>query len=134
MTKQVLSALTVDVFMGWNGLLDQLDMKWIDNLFSLWRLPRLFPPGFEIMRTLNRELLRYVVGLSLCCMLMQLRAADWQVAMANPAAVACLEAGGKLTKIYTDKGEQGMCTLPSCEVCEEWVFFKGTCGREKPKN
>ena len=56
------------------------------------------------------------------------------MAMANPAAVACLEAGGKLTKIYTDKGEQGMCTLPSGEVCEEWAFFKGTCGREKPKN
>jgi len=62
------------------------------------------------------------------------RAGDIQLAMANPAAVACLEAGGKLTKIYTDKGEQGMCTLPSGEVCEEWAFFKGTCGREKPKN
>jgi len=62
------------------------------------------------------------------------RAGDIQLAMANPAAVACLEAGGKLTKIYTDKGEQGMCTLPSGEVCEEWAFYKGTCGREKPKN
>jgi len=62
------------------------------------------------------------------------RAGDIQLAMANPAAVACLEAGGKLTKIYTDKGEQSMCTLPSGEVCEEWAFFKGTCGREKPKN
>ncbi|MFN6058995.1 MAG: DUF333 domain-containing protein, partial [Burkholderiales bacterium] len=42
---------------------------------------------------------------------------------------ACLKAGGKLTKIYTDKGEQSMCTLPSGVVCEEWAFFKGTCGR-----
>ena len=62
------------------------------------------------------------------------RASDIRLAMANPAAVACLEAGGKLTKIYTDKGEQGMCTLPSGVVCEEWAFFKGTCGREKQKN
>lgn len=130
MTKQVHSALSVSLVIGWKGLLGEPDTKWIDNLISLWRLQRLFPSGFEIMRTLNRKFLRYVVGLSLCCMLMQLRAADWQLAMANPAAVACLEAGGKLTKIYTDKGEQGMCTLPSGEVCEEWAFFKGTCGRK----
>jgi putative hemolysin len=55
------------------------------------------------------------------------RASDIRLAMANPAAVACLKAGGKLTKIYTDKGEQSMCTLPSGVVCEEWAFFKGTC-------
>jgi putative hemolysin len=57
------------------------------------------------------------------------RASYIRLAMANPAAVACLKAGGKLTKIYTDKGEQSMCTLPSGVVCEEWAFFKGTCGR-----
>lgn len=56
----------------------------------------------------------------------------WLIAMANPAAVACKEAGGQLSKIYTDKGEQGMCTLPSGQVCEEWAFFKGACGQEKP--
>ena len=71
---------------------------------------------------------------SLEFIVLPVRAGDIQLVMANPAAVACLEAGGKLTKIYTDKGEQGMCTLPSGEVCEEWAFFKGTCGREKPKN
>ena len=59
-------------------------------------------------------------------------AADaWLMAMANPAAVACKEAGGTISKIYTDKGEQGMCTLPSGTVCEEWAFFKGVCGQDK---
>ena len=59
-------------------------------------------------------------------------AADaWLMAMANPAAVACKEAGGTISKIYTDKGEQGMCTLPSGTVCEEWAFFKGACGQDK---
>ena len=56
----------------------------------------------------------------------------WLIAMANPAAVACKEAGGQISKIYTDKGEQGMCTLPSGVVCEEWAFFKGACGQDKP--
>ena len=55
----------------------------------------------------------------------------WLIAMANPAAVACKEAGGQISKIYTDKGEQGMCTLPSGVVCEEWAFFKGVCGQDK---
>jgi len=61
-----------------------------------------------------------------------LAADSWLVAMANPAAVACKEAGGTISKIYTDKGEQGMCTLPSGTVCEEWAFFKGACGQDKP--
>ena len=71
------------------------------------------------------------VALLGCCSSTVAIAADRGLyAMANPAAVACQEAGGKLTKIYTDKGEQGMCTLPSGVVCEEWAFFKGTCGRD----
>jgi len=73
------------------------------------------------------------VALLGCCSSTVAIAADRGLyAMANPAAVACQEAGGKLTKIYTDKGEQGMCTLPSGVVCEEWAFFKGTCGLEQP--
>jgi putative hemolysin len=59
---------------------------------------------------------------------------SWLVVMANPAAVACKEAGGTISKIYTDKGEQGMCTLPSGLVCEEWAFFKGACGQDKPSS
>ena len=71
--------------------------------------------------------------LALCGMSLHAFAEEsWLIAMANPAAVACKEAGGQLSKIYTDKGEQGMCTLPSGVVCEEWAFFKGVCGQDKP--
>jgi len=49
------------------------------------------------------------------------------LAMANPASAACTQAGGKLEMVRTDRGEQGLCTLPSGVVCEEWAFFKGVC-------
>jgi hypothetical protein len=49
------------------------------------------------------------------------------LAMANPASAACTRAGGTLSFVQTDKGEQGMCSLPSGLVCEEWVFFRGEC-------
>jgi putative hemolysin len=50
-----------------------------------------------------------------------------QLAMANPAAVACASAGGISLKTYDSKGEHGMCKLPSGQICEEWAFFKGDC-------
>ncbi len=53
------------------------------------------------------------------------------LAMANPAAAACTQAGGTFTVVRTDKGEQGMCTLPSGVVCEEWAFFRGECPPKK---
>jgi hypothetical protein len=49
------------------------------------------------------------------------------LAMANPASAACTQAGGTLEMLRTDRGEQGMCTLPSGVVCDEWAFFKGVC-------
>lgn len=49
------------------------------------------------------------------------------LAMSNPASAACTRAGGTLSFVQTDKGEQGMCSLPSGLVCEEWVFFRGEC-------
>ena len=75
---------------------------------------------------------RAVAGVLVLCSATAHAADSWLVAMANPAAVACKEAGGTISKIYTDKGEQGMCTLPSGLVCEEWTFFKGDCGQDKP--
>lgn len=90
------------------------------NLIQKWRMVR---------RGVNMSVATSVV-LSLLCA--KAGAADhWLIAMANPAAVACKEAGGQISKIYTDKGEQGMCTLPSGVVCEEWAFFKGICGQDK---
>ena len=49
------------------------------------------------------------------------------LARSNPATVACMQAGGTPGVVQTDKGEQGMCTLPSGLVCEEWAFFRGEC-------
>ena len=53
------------------------------------------------------------------------------LAMANPASAACTRAGGTLTFVQSDKGEQGMCTLPSGVVCDEWEFFRGECPPKK---
>ena len=47
-----------------------------------------------------------------------------QAQMANPAAVACVKAGGRVVISSTTAGEQGMCHLPSGEVCDEWAFFR----------
>ena len=57
------------------------------------------------------------------------------LAMANPASAACTRAGGTLTFVQSDKGEQGMCTLPSGVVCDEWAFFRGECpAMKKPED
>jgi putative hemolysin len=57
------------------------------------------------------------------------------LAMANPASAACTRAGGTLTFVQSDKGEQVMCTLPSGEVCDEWEFFRGECpSKKKPED
>jgi putative hemolysin/predicted secreted protein len=46
--------------------------------------------------------------------------------MANPASVACVNAGGKL-EIRKDAtgGEYGMCTFANGTSCEEWALFRG---------
>ena len=57
------------------------------------------------------------------------------LAMANPGSAACTRAGGTLTFVQSDKGEQGMCTLPSGVVCDEWEFFRGECPpKKKPED
>ena len=57
------------------------------------------------------------------------------LAMANPASAACTRAGGTLTFVQSDKGEQAMCILPSGEVCDEWEFFRGECpAKKKPED
>ena len=46
--------------------------------------------------------------------------------MANPASVACVNAGGSL-EIRKDAtgGEYGMCTFKNGTSCEEWALFRG---------
>jgi putative hemolysin/predicted secreted protein len=46
--------------------------------------------------------------------------------MANPASVACVNAGGKLEiKKDASGGEYGMCTFVNGTSCEEWGLFRG---------
>ena len=101
------------------------------NVESLRRMADNFEPSLCLSTRIKYSSMALVLalcGLSIKAFAMQ----TWLIAMANPAAVACKEAGGQLSKIYTDKGERGMCTLPSGVVCEEWAFFKGACGQDKP--
>ena len=45
--------------------------------------------------------------------------------MANPASVACVNAGGRLEiKKDTGGGEYGMCTFTNGTSCEEWALFR----------
>jgi uncharacterized protein len=52
-----------------------------------------------------------------------------QPQLPNPASVYCQQQGGTLDIVDTPQGQQGMCTLPSGERCEEWAFFRGECGQ-----
>ena len=46
--------------------------------------------------------------------------------MANPASVACVNAGGRLEiKKDATGGEYGMCTFANGTSCEEWALFRG---------
>lgn len=46
------------------------------------------------------------------------------VGMPNPAAVYCLEQGGKLMRVKTDTGERADCLLPSGERIDEWKLYR----------
>jgi predicted secreted protein/putative hemolysin len=49
-----------------------------------------------------------------------------QSGMANPASVACVNAGGNLEiKKDATGGEYGMCTFKNGTSCEEWALFRG---------
>ena len=43
--------------------------------------------------------------------------------LANPAAVYCLEVGGKLMQIIEEEGAAGYCVLSDGRICSEWKFF-----------
>lgn len=52
-----------------------------------------------------------------------------QPQLPNPASVYCQQQGGTLELVDTPQGQQGFCTLPSGERCEEWALFRGECGQ-----
>lgn len=50
------------------------------------------------------------------------------LALANPASVACVKAGGQLLIERSAAGERGICLLPGGLRCDEWAWF-----REEPQ-
>jgi hypothetical protein len=51
--------------------------------------------------------------------------------MANPASTFCVEHGGR-SNIATDPdgSQRGECVLPDGKICDEWKYFRGTCGSD----
>ncbi|MDK9697345.1 MAG: DUF333 domain-containing protein [Siculibacillus sp.] len=47
-----------------------------------------------------------------------------KVGIANPAAVACIEAAGRLEIRSGADGQSGWCHLPDGRICEEWALFR----------
>lgn len=46
------------------------------------------------------------------------------VGLANPAAVACVQAGAKLEIERTAAGERGVCVFAGGLRCDEWAWFR----------
>ncbi|MGI3004345.1 putative hemolysin [Shewanella algae] len=42
----------------------------------------------------------------------------------NPAAVFCVESGGKLELVQEQNGTVGYCHLPDGSIVEEWTYFR----------
>ena len=56
-------------------------------------------------------------------------------AMPNPASVYCTQNGNKLEiRTAADGSQYGICLFPDGSACDEWDYFRGTCGRAAPKS
>lgn len=51
-----------------------------------------------------------------------------RVGLANPAAVACVQAGGRTQIERSAAGERGICLLPEGLRCDEWAWFRKEAG------
>jgi putative hemolysin len=47
--------------------------------------------------------------------------------LANPAAVKCLNDGGKLENYNDENGEFTICIFPDKSICDEWAYFRNEC-------
>ncbi|MEI7785526.1 MAG: DUF333 domain-containing protein [Betaproteobacteria bacterium] len=54
--------------------------------------------------------------------------APHRVGLANPASVACVQAGGRLEIERSAAGERGICLLPGGLRCDEWAWFRKEAG------
>jgi putative hemolysin len=54
------------------------------------------------------------------------------LALANPAAVFCVESGGKSEILVNAAGAQfGICILPDGQMVEEWAYYRT---KHRPRN
>ena len=53
--------------------------------------------------------------------------ANGNLGIANPAAVKCLEDGGKLENYTNGNGEFAICVFSDQSICEEWAYFRKEC-------
>jgi uncharacterized protein len=54
-------------------------------------------------------------------------------AMPNPASVHCTQAGNKLEiRTAADGSQYGICVFPDGSTCDEWAYYRGTCGPAAP--
>ncbi len=50
-------------------------------------------------------------------------------AMPNPASVYCTQTGNKLEiRTAADGSQYGICVFPDGGTCDEWAYYRGTCG------
>ena len=49
------------------------------------------------------------------------------VAMSNPAAANCIDKGGDLESIDTEKGQYGVCVFKDGSRCNQWRLMRGEC-------
>jgi putative hemolysin len=47
--------------------------------------------------------------------------------IANPAAVYCVQKGGRLAIVTDAHGESGICIFSDGSQCDEWAYFRGEC-------
>ena len=52
------------------------------------------------------------------------------VGMPNPASVYCEQKGYSLEIRDEEGGQAGYCVFPDGGECEEWLFYRGTCGEK----
>ncbi len=65
-----------------------------------------------------------IAALALAASLLQAPPPPIGKAIANPASVYCVEQGGRVEIVATDKGQIGVCVLPDGRRIEEWEFFR----------
>jgi putative hemolysin len=53
------------------------------------------------------------------------------LALPNPAAVFCVESGGKSQIRNGARGQYGVCILPDGRVVDEWAYFRANKGKAR---